>query len=202
MSIDKKTAVAYMCSSCGEYAFFQLNAFLFSGTRKQELACSCDGSRLEITKNSNKSFQLDITCPVCTQKHTYTVSQSQFWSGEPLIFSCPFYEANLLFIGESSRIEQAVSEYITQELQLMKEEDPESNAPQLAFLYNAFKSIRMLEEELEHLRICDCEHPQLTIAYNEQDVFLICKACRHCEPIPLDMVEQFLNAIQQKNEKE
>ncbi len=199
MSIDKKTAVAYMCSSCGEYAFFQLNAFLFSGTRKQELICSCDGSRLEITKNSNKSFKLDITCPVCTQKHSYTVSQSQFWSGEPIIYSCPFYEANLLFIGESDRIEEAVSEYIAEELQLMKADAPVQDTPEMTFLYNACKSIRMLESELERLRICDCEDPHLTVAYNEQDVFLICKACRHCEPIPLDRVEQFLNAITQQD---
>ncbi len=199
MSIEKKTTIAYLCASCGEYAFFHLNPFLFSGRRKQELCCSCKGTSIEITKNANKSFQLDIPCPVCNQKHTYTVAQSQFWGGEPLIYSCPFYEANLLFIGENNRIEEAVSQYISEELELMREDAPSPETPELAFLYNACKSIRLLEERLPHLRICDCEDPQLTIAYNEQDVFLICKACRHCEPIPLDMVEQFLNTLNQQD---
>ena len=152
MSIDKKTTVAYMCSSCGEYSFFHLNAFLFSGSRKQKLECSCGGSQLEMTKNSTKTFQLDMMCPICMEKHTYTVSQSQFWSGEPLIFSCPFYEANILFIGEADRIERCVTEYITEELQQMKNEVP-SPEMNLELMYRACKSIERLATRERSLRI-------------------------------------------------
>ena len=197
MSIDKKTAVAYMCSSCGEYSFFSLNAFVFSGSRKQKLECSCKGSQLEITKNTTKTFKLDMDCPICMEKHAFTVSQSQFWSGKPLIFSCPFYEANILFIGEADRIEQCVTEYINEELQQIKNESP-AKGMDLELLYNTCKSIHLLDKEKDCFQICSCEEPDLTLAYNDCDIYIICKSCHKCKPIPLDEVDNFLKTLENK----
>ncbi len=190
MNIDKKTSLAYMCSACGEYQLFSLNAFMFSGSRTQGLACSCGGSRLEITKNSTKTFKLDIFCPVCKEQHSFSVPQNQFWGKGPFIYSCPFYEANILFIGEEALVERSVSEYIEQELDMMRADCPLPEA--LDFVLNAGKGIHMLEMEKEHFQICDCENPELTVAYNDKEIYLICKSCLHCHPIPFSQLDSFL----------
>lgn len=201
MSIDKKTSVAYMCTSCGEYAFFSLNAFAFSGSRKRMLECSCGESQLVITKNTTKTFKIDIDCPVCMEKHAFSVSQSQFWSGELLIFSCPFYEANILFIGEADRIKQCVADYINEELRQLKDEtSPQSK--EMEFIYNACKIIKLIEAQKDSLHFCSCEAPQLTLAYNDTEIYVICKHCLTATPILSEQMEAFLEIIGMDNDFE
>ena len=90
-----------------------------------------------------------------------------------------------------------MTEYINEELQQIKNESP-AKGMDLELLYNTCKSIHLLDKEKDCFQICSCEEPDLTLAYNDCDIYIICKSCHKCKPIPLDEVDNCLKTLENK----
>ncbi|MBE7013592.1 MAG: hypothetical protein E7419_00110 [Ruminococcaceae bacterium] len=184
--MEGKTArLAYVCSNCDEYKIFDINIFDFSGNRKRIYSCECERSELSVTKNGAKSFKIDLFCPICKEMHSYMVPFNQFFSDNVFSFSCPYYEANLLFIGSKDKLDMQLSEYIEDDT-LREEEthiiyDNETIDKMVTLTKNVY-------EHPEKFHICECQSTY-SVAYNEKGIYIICDKCNFALPVKFDKID-------------
>lgn len=169
----KSTTVSYMCTGCNDFPVFNINIFDFSGNRERTYKCDCEHSEIKIIKNSIKSFKIEFECPVCNEKHSYIIPKNQFWSDDVFTFSCPFYEANILYVGSRNKLEETVRDYIKNEL-------PTYEAPSFMPDYSTIEKLiaftKKVEENPKEVKFCECDSTYST-AFNEKAVYVICDSC-------------------------
>ena len=185
------TQIAYLCASCQDYEIKNISLFDFSGRRECEYICSCKGSKLKITKNSNKSFKVDLFCPVCQAEHSYAIPFSQFFSDEVYSFSCPHYEAEVFFVGNKEKLEQKVKEYVEETIGGSDTAEYQLDTENFEAIINLTK---LVSSEPDKIRFCDCKGTYST-AYNEKTVYIICDDCNLSLPIPVNSVNKVLSEI-------
>lgn len=183
--MKQKTSVSYMCSACNDFSVFDVSIFHFSGNRKKEYKCCCGNSTILIIKNGTKSFKVEFMCPVCNEMHSYVIPQNQFWSNDVFTFSCPFYEANLLYVGNREKLEKQVGDYIKNELNY--QEGP-SFLPDETIFDKVVELSNLVKANPECVNICDCGETY-SIAYNEQGLYIICDKCGFSLNVAYDRVE-------------
>lgn len=190
---NKTTTIAYMCSDCNDFAVFDINIFDFSGNRKKICTCDCGKSEISIVKNTTKSFKVELKCPVCQEVHSFVVPYNQFWSDDVFTFSCLYYEANLLFVGNKEKLEKQVKSYISEELSAT--EVPEGYSPDYEVMDKIVKINQIVYSNPEKVKICDCK-ASYSIAYNEKGIYIICDKCNISLPVSFDRVDLILNELE------
>ena len=171
-----------MCPECENINLFRVNIFSFSGERKKTFDCQCGSSHISVVKNSNKSFSVDFLCPVCKEEHSFVIPSNQFWSEDVFSFPCPFYEATSLIIGRGEKLENAVKEYIKDEL------GGEEIGPDTANLFIVEKILKIIEDveaNPDKYRFCSCNSTYST-AYNEKSLYIICDKCGYSRKTDYD----------------
>lgn len=189
--MNKKTAISYMCPACNDFSVFNINIFDFSGSRKKVYKCKCQDSEITVVKNSTKSFKIEFECPVCNEKHSYVVPQNQFWSDDAFTFSCPFYEANILYVGNREKLEERVQDYIKYEFNVG--ETP-SFLPDYSTIEKLIELTKTVEERPESIKICNCESTY-SVAYNDKGLYVICDSCGYSLAVSYDRVDMLLDDI-------
>lgn len=184
------TQVAYVCSECDDYKIFDVNIFDFSGSRTKVHTCDCGKSVFSITKNSVKSFKVEMYCPVCKQNHTYMVPYNQFFTNDVFAFSCPYFEAELFFTGSKDKLKEKLNEF----------NEPNEYEEKTHILYDRDTIEKMVTlsktvyEHPEKINICDCKGTY-SVAYNEKGIYIICDKCNYAMPVAFDQINKVLNEI-------
>lgn len=186
--MNKKTTISYMCSHCNDFPVFDVSIFDFSGNRNKEYHCSCGNSSINLIKNGTKSYKAEFDCPVCNEKHSYIIPNNQFWTNDVFTFSCPFYEANLLYVGSREPLMEKVSAYIKNELGA---DETDGIIPDYSMIENIVKLSDMVAKHPENINICDCGD-KYSVAYNENGIYIICDKCGYSLFINYDRVNLFL----------
>ncbi|MBE7021451.1 MAG: hypothetical protein E7411_08485 [Ruminococcaceae bacterium] len=189
--ITDNTQVAYLCNSCQDYEIKDITLFDFSGVRQKEYTCECKGSTLKITKNANKTFKVDFFCPVCRSEHSYTIPFSQFFSEEVFSFSCPHYEAEVLFVGKKDLLEKRVHEYVDETIGQSQDFEYPMDADSLEGIV---KLSKLVYSDPDKIRFCGCKG-SYSVAYNEKAIYIICDECNLSLPIAVDKVNIVLEEI-------
>lgn len=189
--ITDSTQVAYLCHSCQDYEFKDINFFDFSGTRQREYVCHCRESKLTITKNSNKTFKAEFFCPVCQSNHSYIIPFSQFFSENVFSFSCPHYEAEVFFVGKKKILEKKVREYIDE---TVGDSQDFEYPVDIDNLEGIVKLSRLAYSDPDKIRFCGCKG-SYSVAYNEKSIYIICDECNLSLPIAVDKVNTVLEQI-------
>lgn len=183
---SKTTSIAYMCPECNEFPIFNVSIFDFSGNRTKKYKCKCLGSEITVIKNSTKSFKVEFECPVCNEKHSYVIPHNQFWSDDVFTFSCPFYEANILFVGNRLKLEDTVKDYIKNELSV---QDNPSFLPDYNTIEKLIEFTKRVEENPETVKFCECEST-MSAAFNEKAVYVICDLCGQSIRVSYDKINE------------
>lgn len=187
---NQTTQIAYICSECDEYKIFEVNIFDFSGNRTRIHTCDCGKSIFSITKNSTKSFKIEMYCPVCKENHSYMVPYNQFFCDDVFAFSCPYFEADLFFIGTKGKLKEKLKEFdVSNEYQA--EEHILYDHETIEKMVTLSKTVY---EHPEKVNICGCKSTY-SVAYNEKGIYIICDKCNYALPVTFDRVDMILNEI-------
>lgn len=188
---NKATQIAYLCSNCDDYKKIDINIFDFSGIRQKTYTCECEMSKLTVTKNGAKSFKVDLYCPVCKENHSYMIPYNQFFSDNVFSFSCPYYEANILFVGSGDKLDKQIDEYIGNETTKDEEThifyDNETIEKMIALT-------GLVYEHPEKIDICNCKST-FSVAYNEKGIYIICDSCHYAKNVTFDKMNMVLEDI-------
>ena len=124
-------------------------------------------------------------CPVCNEMHSYVIPHNQFWSDDVFTFSCPFYEANLLYVGNREKLEKVVGDYIKNELNY---QDGPAFVPDETIFDKVVELSDMVKSNPECVGICDCKSTY-SVAYNEKGLYIICDKCGFSLSVSYDRVD-------------
>ncbi len=179
-----ETKIAYMCPACENINIFHINIFSFSGNRTKICECGCGHSQIKLVKNSNKSIKTDMICPVCNENHSFVIPSNQFWSSESFSFPCTYYEATSFIIGKGDKLEEALKEYITNEL----EEEVSYDTPDINTLDKVAALIEDIGKNPDKYFVCNC-NSSVSTAYNEKSLYIICDKCGLSKKISYDSLK-------------
>ena len=187
---NETTQIAYICPGCDDFRTVDVNIFDFSGTRKKVYTCDCEKSEITVTKNSTKSFKVEMYCPVCKENHSYMVPFNQFFSDDVFTFSCPYFEAEVLFIGSGDKLSEKLNEYLGNSSEYVEEIRIADNET----IDKMVTLSKIVYEQPERINICSCSDTY-SVAYNEKGIYIICDKCNQALPVAFDRVETILNDI-------
>ena len=104
--------VAYICPFCSNISSKLISVFNFSGADKLKLICpthGCHETCVSITQK-NEKYKIDIECPLCSERHTYTINRDNFWHKPLITYKCPVAGIDIFFAGERAKVEKVLDD--------------------------------------------------------------------------------------------
>lgn len=89
MVIATTTVMVLRCSTCGREDEQAVSLFVFGVFPVVRVACGCGGKLFSISTKDRRRFQLSLTCPLCQEAHTYTLTLAQLWMDKRFTLYCP-----------------------------------------------------------------------------------------------------------------
>lgn len=152
--MNTERIIAFRCPVCGTAIVGDLNLFVLGG---QELVLSCkecgeEVPALRASLTNEQKLSLSIPCLTCPNPHRFTVETQVVFSRDLFVLQCPMTALDLCFIGEETKVEEALEENRKQLLELTGGE----------WMDDEFEEEEEFsEEELAELK----EHPPLLDAH-------------------------------------
>lgn len=193
MLVDLKKVVACLCPFCSNVCSKLVTAFNFSGKHKVQLICSTQGCHeqcADITEKSGK-YKLDAECPICGEKHSYTMSKQSFWNKQISTFKCPVSGIDILFIGNRENVEKAIEENTDVYMQIINELTDSVETNPLALMYAIIECLHTFEDEHKIKCSCGCDNIELSVIGG--NIALTCLNCRKTKII--ETTEQSLDKL-------
>lgn len=175
MLIDTSITVAYKCSSCGSFEFFNLSLFMLLHSKKNSLACRCKKSDIAIVKNGARGYKISISCIGCGNEHEYVLERKEILIKEVNVLCCPQTGMEQCFIGKDQVVRARVDRL---ENELDKLID--------AFGYdNYFKNTQVMFDSLNKVHdiaekgnlLCECGNKDIELILLSDRIHLKCKKC-------------------------
>lgn len=179
MLIDYTKSFAYICPFCSALTKKNVNIFKFSGKGYIKFLCSSKSCHEECVSIRGKEFKyiVNIECPLCGGKHSYTVSKNKFWSEKPFSLSCPATGIDIFFAGSSDEIKKMFLKTEKQISELMDIEDNNS----IDLIGDILECLYRLQSEHNISCICGNENVEISIA--DGNIVLICTDCGRIQVI-------------------
>ncbi|MCX7709792.1 MAG: hypothetical protein N2484_08060 [Clostridia bacterium] len=175
MIIDTGMTIAYKCSSCGTYEFF--NASLFRLTRKKNycLTCRCKRSGIAISEKGYLKLSVRMHCIACGNEHVFDIDAKEFINKGIGVFYCPRTGIQLCFVGNDILVRQKI-DTLEKELDEMID----------TFGYESyFKNTRVMFDSLNRIHdiaeqgnlVCECGCSDIELILLSDRIQLKCSKC-------------------------
>ena len=203
----KHTTVAYRCPHCGAGVMSAVGTFALTADMVK-LKCDCKKSEMTLVHRPDGKVRLNVPCIICSQPHTFTVSESVFYGKELFVLPCPYSDVNIAVMGETNQVKAELARSELALLDLMEQSgiksfdtyrDDEESLPDPQILDIVMFVIHDLDAEGKIY--CKCEHSDNGREYDaeitEEGVRVSCRKCAATRLIPTDSrlsAHAFLNA--------
>ncbi len=117
---EKRTTVAYRCPHCGAGVLSAVGLFNLSADMIK-LKCTCGKSEMKLVYSRDGQVRLTVPCLLCSAPHTFTVSQSLFFSDELFLLPCPYSDINICFTGEMNQVKAELARTELELLDMLEE---------------------------------------------------------------------------------
>jgi len=193
--IDLKRIVAYICPFCSNISSKALSVFNFSGTDKVRLICPTHGCHevCVYISQKNSKYKLDIECPLCGEKHSYTISKEHFWHKPLITYKCPVAGIDIFFAGERKMVEQVLDENSDVYSDVIDDFDDDEDTS-FNLLYAIIERLHNLMDSHNVSCVCGNEETELNIVNG--NIIITCKKCKMSKVIEADeeTLTRLLNA--------
>ncbi len=196
MLIDTSVTIAYKCTSCGSFEFFNISLFTLLYKKDYSLSCRCKKSCINIKQESEGSFLISIPCIGCGNDHTYLLSKKSIlgWSltsstarpcvrtGEPTIFNCPETGMQIFFIGRDEAVRRKVDRLEEEFDEMIDMYGYESYFNNTQVMFDTLNRIHDIA--LKGNLICECGSTDIELVLLSGCVLLRCGKCASSKRIP------------------
>lgn len=100
---SKQTTVAYRCPYCGAGVMSAVGLFSLSADMIK-LKCDCGQSELTVVYSKDGKVRLSVPCIFCPKPHSFTISSNLFFGKDLFLYSCPYSDINICFLGETNHV--------------------------------------------------------------------------------------------------
>jgi len=106
---NKERLIAYRCTSCGSAVLGTVGKFALSADMIR-LKCGCEKpSALDVNLTRDGKVRLSVPCLVCSESHSFVISQDILLKRELSKLSCPYSSLDIAFIGDKDAIDSELS---------------------------------------------------------------------------------------------
>lgn len=176
MLIDTSIVLAYKCSSCGTYSFFDVSFFGITSGKKQTLKCKCGKTCTSIKKYNSFIYNISISCIACGDVHIFSLDRKQMLSrrGANTIY-CPKTNVPLCFIGNDNDVRKKV-DVLEKELDdLISKYGYDNYFRNTQVMFDSLNRIHDLAEQGN--LFCECGSTEIQMFLFSDKIFLKCEIC-------------------------
>ena len=114
MLLNYDRTAACICPFCSSVVEKPVSMFDFSGGTTVEIECDdggCGEYCAEITPKGKK-YKIEVECPVCTERHTFSVMGDNLWNKKITALECPETGMDIFFFGERDAVLKLANECV------------------------------------------------------------------------------------------
>ena len=182
MLIDTSITIAYKCTSCGSFEFFNISLFILSGKRSGVLPCRCKKSRILLEREGEGNFLIRIPCIGCGNEHTYLLTKRNILFGEQLVFNCPETGMQICFTGRDEAVRRRVDNLEEEFDELMDRYGYESYFANTRVMFDMVNRIHDIA--LKGNLYCECGSRDIEMAMLPECILLRCGKCGGNKKVP------------------
>lgn len=182
MLIDTSVTIAYKCSSCGSFEFFNTSLFALLKKKESKFNCRCNRSCITVKQEGKSGFLLKTPCMGCGNEHIYFIGKSSMIFKGICVFNCPETGLQQCFIGRDILVRKKVDS-------LEKELDELIDM----FGYdNYFINTQVMLDSLNRIHdiaaqgnlLCECGNKEIELVLLSDRILLKCPRCSAGRIIP------------------
>lgn len=175
MLIDTGKTIAYKCSSCGSFKFYNISPFLLLHKKESSFYCRCGKSCITIVQEGKSGFLIKTPCIGCGNEHIYFIKKRDMVLKDISLFNCPETGIKQCFLGKDNLVRKKVDS-------LEKELDELINM----FGYdNYFQNTQVMLDSLNKIHdiaaqgglLCECGSNGIELILLSDRIVLKCKKC-------------------------
>jgi hypothetical protein len=176
MLIDTSLTIAFKCSTCGSFEFFNLSIFKLLYNKEYIFTCRCNNSRTLLSVENFKEYKIKIGCIGCGNDHIYLISRKEILNKDINIFHCPETGIQQCFIGKDYVVRRKIDN-IEKELDELID----------MFGYDSyFKNTRVMFDSLNRVHdiaeqgnlYCECGNDDIELRLLSDKIHLKCNKCQ------------------------
>jgi len=176
MLMDASITIAYKCSSCGSFEFFNISLFELYSTEKKHLACHCGRSNLTAAaQGSPMEIGIRTPCMGCGNEHIFILERKEILHKDINVFYCPSTGMQQCFVGKDEAVRRKV-DGVEKELDELID----------MFGYDSyFKNTQVMFDSLNRLHdiaekgnlLCECGGSDIELILLPDRIWLKCERC-------------------------
>ncbi|NLV35607.1 MAG: hypothetical protein GXY17_02890 [Clostridiaceae bacterium] len=182
MLIDTSVTIAYKCTSCGSFAFFNASLFTLLYKKNYSLSCHCKKSSISVRQEGENSFFVRIPCIGCDHEHVYMISGRSILLGKPLSISCPETGMQIFFIGTDEAVQKKVDSVEEELDNLIDTYGYESYFENTRVMFDTLNRIHDIA--LSKNLYCECDSTDIGLVLLPDCILLHCAKCGSRKIIP------------------
>lgn len=175
MLIDTNMTMAYKCSECGTFEFFNIYVFELLKRENLNLTCRCKKSDITICPNGSSVLKARVPCFACGEDHEFAFRPKEMLNRDIMVLCCPHTGIQLCFIGNDIKVRAKIDT-------LEQEQDELIN--NLGY-DDYFKNTRVMFDSINHIHdiaekgnlICECGNDHVELVLLSDTIQLKCSKC-------------------------
>lgn len=175
MIIDTIKTIAYKCSSCGSFEFFNISLFSILHKKEKKYYCRCRKSCITVKRENDSGFLIKTPCMGCGNEHIYFIEKKDMYFKELNVLNCPETGFQQCFLGIDQTVRKKVDRL---EAELDKLMDT------LGY-DNYFRNTQVMLDSLNKIHdiaasgclFCECGNNNIELVLLSGSILLKCPRC-------------------------
>jgi len=175
MIINTDITIAYKCSSCGTFEFFDISLFKLLFKKVCHHQCRCKKSRITVFGGNTKELRITIPCIACGEDHLFIISRKAILDNEVNIFYCPKTGMQQCFVGKDSEVRKKIDTLEKELDELINMFGYDSYFENTQVMFDALNKIHDIAEHGS--LYCECGNDDIELVLLSDRILLKCKKC-------------------------
>ena len=173
MLLDASATIAYKCSSCGSFEFFNISLFKLLYRQQYSFVCRCGNTKVSIKKD--REYVISLPCIGCGNEHQFSVARKALLANDIMVFHCPETGIQQCFIGKDDIVRKRIDSLEKEFDELISTFGYDDYFVNTQVMFDALNKIHDVAEQGDLYCECGCKDIELTLLSDQ--IHLNCRAC-------------------------
>jgi hypothetical protein len=180
MLLDTNSTIAYKCSCCGAFEFFEVSLFQLVRNKPGELRCRCGETSIQLTRTGQDGVKLSVPCFGCGNDHVFVLKIREIIKDITML-SCPVTGMQQCFIGSDEQVRHSVDCVQKEMDEMIDHLGYESYFANSRVMLDAVNRVHDIAEKRRLM--CECGNKDIEMFMLSDKIQLVCKKCLVVETI-------------------
>lgn len=175
MLIDTGLTIAYKCSSCGSFEFFNTSLFALLYRKQTRFSCRCKKTGITVTHEGDGGYLVKTPCIGCGNEHLYLLGRKDILRRDLNVFTCHETKIQQCFIGRDEIVRRKI-DHLEKELdELIDMFGYDSYFRNTQVMFDSLNRIHDIAEQGN--LSCECGNTGIELVLLSDRILLKCDKC-------------------------